>query len=214
MSAGSGDEVVERLWGQRPMLLPVLLHAGVDPDAAAGHTLGALCLDRGLVLEELLRELTAAEAPLTSPWHGASVGALVDHVLVAYHAPWPALLEAARAAHGSHHDDATRGADAGRWGEVDQLLADLGADMASHMAKEERVLFPWLRVRAATAAAPIRAMLLEHGDTLRLLARLHGRLARRVAEPDALDVLTRALCAHVHVENTLLFPRALDSGAR
>ena len=24
MSAGSGDEVVERLWGQRPMMLPVL----------------------------------------------------------------------------------------------------------------------------------------------------------------------------------------------
>ncbi len=194
MSAGSGDEVVERLWGQRPMLLPVLLHAGVDPDAAAGHTLGALCLDRGLVLEDLLRELAAAEAPLTSPWHG--------------------LLEAARAAHASPRDVPTGGVDAGRWGEVDQLLADLGADMASHMAKEERVLFPWLRVRAATAAAPIRAMLLEHGDTLRLLARLHGRLARRVAEADALDVLTRALCAHVHVENTLLFPRALDSGAR
>ena len=88
------------------------------------------------------------------------------------------------------------------------------------MMKEEQVLLPWLRSRAATAASPIRAMQLEHSDAISLLLAMHAAAEswhRAVSDPAVratiakLDEIERWLCEH-HFESNELFPRALDEG--
>lgn len=113
--------------------------------------------------------------------------------------------------------------------EVEKLVAELSADMLPHMLKEEQVLFPYVeqmeRGEAAipffgTVRNPVRMMMLEHDQVGELLARLreitgdytppesacfsYRELYRRLAE---FEVLTHE---HIHVENNLYFPRAVE----
>jgi regulator of cell morphogenesis and NO signaling len=91
--------------------------------------------------------------------------------------------------------------------------------MEQHMAKEERVLFPWLRGRADTAAARC-AMQLEHSDTIHWLRAIHATLRRCLAvatggtqeqvAASRIDHVERWLCEHIHLESNELFPRALE----
>ncbi len=144
---------------------------------------------------------------LAAPWRGRPLAALIDHLVAAYHQPFDARLAEvdaafARAAHPAW--EAARGG-----------LAEIGADLRPHMAKEEQVLFPWLRTRSDTAAGPIRVMQLEHADFLQLLDALQGAtraaaaLAPAPAAVAAHAALERWLCEHIWLENDVLFPRAL-----
>jgi regulator of cell morphogenesis and NO signaling len=93
-------------------------------------------------------------------------------------------------------------------------------ELESHMQKEEHVLFPLILAgRGALAAAPIRVMEREHEDHGRNLERLR-ELAHDFAPPlDAcgtwralylgLEELEREIMEHIHLENHVLFPRAL-----
>ncbi|MCX5745657.1 MAG: hemerythrin domain-containing protein [Proteobacteria bacterium] len=59
---------------------------------------------------------------------------------------------------------------------------------------------------------PIRAMQLEHADTMGILQAVHevaARVAGAAASP-ALTHVERTLCEHIHLENNVLFPRALE----
>jgi len=118
--------------------------------------------------------------------------------------------------------------------EVVVLVRDLTNDMLPHMLKEEQVLFPYVeQLEAAesehrpaptpffgTVRNPVRMMMLEHDRVNELLARLRAvtadftppesacasyrELYRRLAE---FELRTHE---HVHVENDIFFPRAID----
>jgi len=144
---------------------------------------------------------------LAEPWRGRPLPALIDPLIAAYHRPFDARLAEVDAAfaHAAHPAwEAARGG-----------LAEIGADLRPHMAKEEQVLFPWLRTRSDTAAGPIRVMQLEHADFLQLLHALHGAtLAASSLAPAPAAVLAHAaldrwLREHIVLEDTVLFPRAL-----
>ena len=109
----------------------------------------------------------------------------------------------------------------------------IGADLQQHMAKEEQVLFPYVRELAAreetcgptrspfgTIENPIHMMEREHreaADGLRVIRELtHGyavpsdgctTYAVCMAE---LTRFERDLHQHVHLENNVLFPRAIE----
>src|SRR5690606_3669224 len=97
------------------------------------------------------------------------------------------------------------------------LLVD---ELQTHMQKEERVLFPWiLGGSGATAGAPVRVMVEEHDRAGELLAEIR-QLTGGFVVPDGacgtwtalwqgLEQLERELHEHIHLENNILFPRAL-----
>lgn len=101
-----------------------------------------------------------------------------------------------------------------------ELLRDMQQELESHMQKEEQILFPMIvRGGGRMAGAPISVMRYEHdqhGETLERLATLTDDMQ---PPPDAcntwralyrgLDELRRDLMQHIHLENNLLFPRAL-----
>lgn len=116
---------------------------------------------------------------------------------------------------------------------VARRFAQMAGGLTLHMAKEEQILFPYIRslVEAdragrrippspfGTVHNPIRMMEAEHeeaGDEMRLIRELTDRYAL----PDfacatyracfeELQEFERDLHRHVHLENNILFPRAI-----
>lgn len=117
---------------------------------------------------------------------------------------------------------------------VRALFDELADELESHMAKEEHLVFPAIRDLAsakrrqqaappmpfATLLHPIRAMESEHAHAKCLLDDIRRETSRYEAPPAADDAgrecyrqLARFeadLDEHIHLENDILFPRALD----
>jgi len=214
------SESVKDLCSRHPLVLAVLHGHGIDTSDPC-RTLAACC-DGHVDPASIIAEVAAEESRLAAPWRALALTELIDHIILTYHRPFDAELgeaasavDAARRSHGTPEHDA--------WATLAHDLAELRLDMEQHMAKEERVLFPWLRGRADTAAAPIRAMQLEHSDTLQLLYAIHATLRRCIdASPGPLDRtvanhinhIERWLCEHIYLESNELFPRALGTKSR
>ena len=93
-------------------------------------------------------------------------------------------------------------------------------ELTSHMMKEEQILFPMIvSGMGRQASGPISVMEREHDDAGNILEEIK-RLTNNVTPPQGACVTWRALYAginefisdlmeHIHLENNLLFPRAL-----
>lgn len=217
MGRVDGAELVKTLCARRPLAVGVLRAHRIDPSSSL--TIAACCEERGLTMAAVFIELRAREDLLASAWRTRAIPELVDHVVRTFHRPLTAklgeltaVLEAARPI----------GEPAlAAWQELCAQLVELRSELEQHMMKEEQVLFPWLRSRAATAASPIRAMQLEHSDAMSLLLAMHVAAEtwqHTVSDSAAratiakLDEIESWLCEHIHFESNELFPRALDEG--
>jgi len=100
------------------------------------------------------------------------------------------------------------------------LLKQLNQDLNMHMMKEENVLFPLLSSgRGRMALMPIKVMTLEHEEHAHHLEKLHQQTKDFHAPEGActtwrtlyngLQDLEKELLEHIHLENDILFPRAL-----
>lgn len=154
-----------------------------------------------------------------SPWETRPLDELIDHIVTKYHADlvrdlpritgWSAQV---LNAHGPQ--------DLERYTELRTTITDLAVELSRHMMKEEQVLFPWIRKgNGRTAGDPIRVMNAEHDAAASALARIRG-LTNHFALPDyacptmealwaSLEKLDGDLREHIHLENNILFPRAL-----
>lgn len=118
--------------------------------------------------------------------------------------------------------------------EVEKLFGELSDDLLQHLLKEENVLFPYIekleRVRNDSAALPlscfgtvnnpIRMMMMEHdtaGDILKQMRVLtndynlpEGACLSYIALFKRLEEFEKDLHKHIHLENNLLFPRAIE----
>jgi hemerythrin-like domain-containing protein len=109
---------------------------------------------------------------------------------------------------------------------VDAIVSELSTDLRSHMRKEEAVPFPAVRTVEASGgrtliamSAPITVMEAEHDHAGALLSELRTITDRYVAPESAcqtfralfhgLSDLEAAMHVHVHLENNVLFPRAV-----
>jgi regulator of cell morphogenesis and NO signaling len=147
-------------------------------------------------------------------WTTRPVAELVDHIVSVFHAveqrELADLQEALRAAAGRQPGSAALD-------DLADAIARLRVDLCEHMAKEETVLFPWLRSgRGDLARTPIQVMMMEHDATLRLLNHVRALRQTWVATAPAaaeiverLTALDRNIREHMHLENNVLFPRAL-----
>jgi regulator of cell morphogenesis and NO signaling len=151
-------------------------------------------------------------------WNDADLPDLIDHILVTYHRPLDhelpridAMAHKVREVHG-HKDESLA--------ELLMVFRALKAELESHMAKEEQILFPMIRDGDGVMAdGPINVMEDEHESAGAALKRLR-ELTNDYAVPDGACNTWRALWAglamletelhdHIHLENNILFPRAL-----
>ena len=200
-----------------------VFHAhGLDFCCHGRIPLAEACAARGLDLDELVRELAAGTAPRTP---ADDLGArplpqLIELIEQRFHAghrsELPRLLEMARKVESVHADkpDCPRGLAA--------HLERMGDELEEHMQKEEQVLFPLIRAgRGALAAMPMRVLESDHEEHGRNLARMSALAGGYVAPSEACNTwralylglaeLETELMEHIHLENNVLFPRALRS---
>ena len=118
--------------------------------------------------------------------------------------------------------------------EIQRLLTELADDLIPHMRKEEMVLFPYIeQLEAAitrgaavplphfgTVQNPVRMMMFEH-ETAGALLREMRVLSKDYAAPEGacpsyrglyagIEDLEKDLHRHIHLENNVLFPEAIE----
>lgn len=208
---------------------------GIDFCCGGNTTLGAACRAKGLDTEEILAALSFGQTlpEITDArWQGDPIEHLIQHIVEKHHgyvrAEVPRIekwLEKVIAAHGERHPELLA---------VRHAFQGMAGEMAQHMAKEELILFPAIRRLAAppevsanrppaqcfeTLAQPVRMMMIEHEHSGRDLAEMREASGDYMAPPDAcatyralyqgLAEFESDMHRHVHLENNILFPRAL-----
>jgi regulator of cell morphogenesis and NO signaling len=207
---------------------------GLDFCCSGGRTIAHACHEARLDLDVLLRDL---DAVLTAPPAGVAAfkdwdaRALIEYIVSTHHAfvrqAIPPLVEHTHKVAGVHaarHPELTH---------IARLVDRIAAEMTQHMEKEELVLFPFIQTLESAAIQrapapvppfgsvrnPIHAMETEHRFAGDAMAEIR-ELTNGFAPPDdacatyrvclqELAAFQRDLHAHVHLENNILFPKAL-----
>jgi regulator of cell morphogenesis and NO signaling len=214
-----------------PTLAGELEARNLDYCCGGAQRLGDACTAVGLDPEVVASELAASAAghhDEQPDWAAMDAPALVDHLERTHHRylhrelPRLAALAAkVRSVHESRHPELAV---------VQADVERLREDLEPHLRKEEQILFPMIRERAACGGRrhqhdfgdPIAVMEREHETTGSILADLHDATDGFKIPPDACrsyEALYVALAAlvsdthlHVHKENNVLFPMVLRRG--
>lgn len=208
---------------------------GLDFCCGGKKTVKQACVEKGLDITKVEHELQLADSMPALAQHNYnewSLDFLADYIVNIHHnyvrKSLPEIkvsAEKVMKAHGEAHPELFR---------LHQLVEEVNAEMTTHMIKEERVLFPYIKeiVAAAktkqplasvpfgTVSNPINMMEMEHEmvaeklDEIRLLTRdyfipgdacgTYRFLFQLLAE------FEEDLHLHVHLENNILFPKAFE----
>lgn len=204
-----------------PEVRSILLRHRLDFCCGGRQSLAAACAKAGLPTEALVAEIESALAnrsDVPDP-QALSVPELVDYILQRFHQPLPGQLEgviaAAEKVERVHHDKPNC-----PHGLADHLR-HFRDGLLSHMAKEEGVLFPALArgQRGEFLGGPVSVMMHEHDEHAAGLRKTRELAHDLVPPPEAcrtwralyeeLARIEADLMEHVHLENHVLFPRAL-----
>ena len=216
------NETLGQLATAHPAATRVFLRHRLDFCCGGRQKLADACTKSGLDPRAIVAEIAAAnEVPPAERWDTKPLPKLIDFILTRFHEPLrrdlPALVEAAQKVERVHGDKPTcpHG--------LATLLERVHAEIQQHLAKEEQVLFPAIQSEShgAQVQMPIRVMMQEHDDHGENLQRLRELTADFVPPPEAcatwralysgLETLEAELMEHIHLENNVLFPRALNA---
>jgi len=208
----------------------------IDYCCGGDQPLAAACASAGVDVQnmlELIQQVKQAPAAGngTPDLQKATATELIGYILDKHHvftknemARLGPLADKVVGAHGANHSELLA---------LRDLMRQLFEDLRPHMFKEEQILFPFIialeeareQNRSApfapfgTVNNPIRMMLTEH-DTVGDLLREMRKLSSDYAVPDdacisfktfykALEAFEQDLHQHIHLENNLLFPKAV-----
>lgn len=229
MSVFQADSTtVGEIVAQVPGRSRVFQKLGIDFCCGGKKPLAQACAEKGLDIAEVLRLLESSDAPAGEVDPATmTMTELADHIQNTHHAylreELPRLQQMANrvaTVHGKH--DA-------RLVDVASVLNSFVDELASHMMKEEQILFPMIRhldrtsgpisFHCGSLANPIRMMEYEHESAGNGLERMRA-LTDDYTPPDwacntyratlaGLAQLEADMHVHVHKENNVLFPRAV-----
>jgi len=230
-------KTVRELALENPAATRVFEKFGIDYCCGGKRSIEEACKTANLSLNEVLQSLESAatEAQTTRrerDWPAGSLGDLIAHIKNAHHkytrdeiARLQPLFEKVCSVHGSKHGELL---------EVREKFRLLAQELTTHMMKEEMVLFPYIdRMEEArieggpilpapfgTVQNPVAMMIHEHDSAGDLLRRLRALTNEYTPPADsclsyrtlysALEEFERDLHQHVHLENNILFPRAIE----
>jgi len=221
---------------REPDLSRIFESLGIDYCCGGKKSIQEACATKGLDPNHILRQLSEAQA--TRSGNGGSNPAtmtlteLADHIEETHHAYLRSelprldrLTKKVAAVHGDREPALH---------ELRDVFLSLSEELTRHMFKEERILFPMIRDLEASDTAPvfhcgslanpIGQMEMEHDIAGSALERQRS-LTDGYQPPewacntframvDALSQLERDLHEHIHKENNVLFPKALELEAR
>lgn len=230
------DSVIGEIVAANYRYAAVFKKEGIDFCCNGNRTIGEACAQKGIDATELIRSLNEVEG---ENHHGSNVDyrswpidLLVDYIEKKHHRyveqktqEIKPYLEKIVRVHGAKHPELA---------EIEQLFLESAGDLATHMKKEELVLFPFIRKMAqaqitggeysrpqfGTVENPIAMMHHEH-DTEGARFRKISELSNGYVPPiDACNTykVTFALLKefeddlhlHIHLENNILFSEAIN----
>jgi regulator of cell morphogenesis and NO signaling len=209
-----------------PSSVRVFQRHGIDFCCGGKQPIGDACREHGVSLAVVTREIEASQSRSSGEqdWTHQPLTALVDHIVAAYHEPLRDELP--RLKHMAAQVVAAHGDQAPYLRRLQDVLRELAREMREHMQKEEHVLFPAIRNLAhgvtglpVPLSAAIIVMEQDHDRAGALLFELRTLTDGYVVPPWAcrtfqalyhgLAELESEMHEHVHLENNILFPRAL-----
>ncbi len=227
----TATKTVRELAVEVPHATRIFEKLGIDYCCGGNQPLEEACTRANLSLEQVLGALEQGpEAPgavSDRDWNAAPLRELVDHIIDHHHSyvkeeipRLQALLVKVTGVHGKNHPELLQ---------VQAAFGEVANELATHMMKEERVLFPYLMQMASGAGCgpscfgsvqnPIRMMMLEDDHAGQKLREMRQATAEYTLPPDAcfsygtlfgaLQEFERDLHQHIHLENNILFPRAV-----
>ena len=223
---------VGELVSDRPARSRLFEQLRIDYCCGGKLPLAEACEKRGLAPEEVLRQLEQADVDVAAGDHvdadAMGLAELADHIVATHHEYL--RVELPRLDFLTRKVAAVHGEREPRLNEIRDIFLGLKRELLLHTRKEEQVLFPAVRQidRAKTApdfpfgslANPIAAMESEHDDAGDALVRFEERTGGYTppewacntfrALYDGLRELEQDMHQHVHKENNILFPKALE----
>jgi len=230
------EKTLRELVLETPAATRVLEKLGIDYCCGGNQSLEQACRAANLPIDQVLDSLEAAELA-TKPegkdrdWQQEALADLVAHITSTHHkytrseiARLAPLLEKVRSVHGQNHPELQS---------IQTSFLGLADELTMHMMKEEMMLFPYIvRMEESvierqpilpppfgTVQNPVSMMMHEHdsaGDALRAMRQASGGYAAPADACVSYQTLYRTLAEfeadlhqHIHLENNILFPRAI-----
>jgi regulator of cell morphogenesis and NO signaling len=239
----NSSKTVREIAVEIPSATRVFEKLGIDYCCGGGKQLVEVCEKQKLAVEEVLRDLEAAESSRLArnengkDWSKEPLADIIDEIVGKHHAyvraespRLLALAEKVASKHGPAHPEAVR---------VHEIFSDLANELSLHLMKEEQILFPYvIRMEESVVAKepvipascfgtvqnPIRMMVSEHdgaGEALRALREVTKEY--KIPEDACTSYRTlyngliefeADLHQHIHMENNILFQRAIAMEGR
>jgi regulator of cell morphogenesis and NO signaling len=212
---------------------------GIDYCCGGAKSLADACAARSLSADEVIGQLEQeggtnwAVATEVADFSQLTLTELISHIVNKHHTftkqemvRLDALMNKVCSVHGQNHQELLS---------LQVLFQELAADLSPHMLKEEMVLFPYIMRLEETVSNnlpapppppfmtvrnPVRMMSLEHDTAGDLLRRMRDASSDYFVPADAcisyrtlyqaLEEFERDLHQHIHLENNILFPRAIE----
>lgn len=218
---------------EKPASARVFESFGIDYCCGGAQTLTEACKAASRALEEVNAALEKCESTASErDWRNAPLVELAQYIVDTHHAFTQAeisrltsLISKVIAAHGGNHPELFR---------VQLTFAGLSEELREHMRKEEELLFPYIaqmeeaaRTRRrppepmfGTVQNPVAVMIMEHEGAAQALERIRETTSDYFLPPDgcasykalyqSLPAFAADLHQHIHLENNILFPRAIE----
>lgn len=211
----------------------IFIKNDIDFCCNGNRSLEQACNEKGLIIKELIDQIEGLSFPEVKEENLIEV---LDHIEGFHHKyarqTIPLLIQFAEKIHLRH------GQEYPEIVEAIVILKPLPEEMELHMAKEEMILFPFIKTLVntksrggqleeapfETVANPIQMMKEDHeevGDALRKLKSIANSLSRNPHPCTTFQTFLNTVhefekntMLHVHLENNLVFPRALDLEAK
>jgi regulator of cell morphogenesis and NO signaling len=212
---------------------------GIDYCCGGQRSLIDACKVAGVELDRVVESLEKASQSDnnsdTKRFENISLKELITYILDKHHVftrteseRLHALLAKVCRVHGENHPELLR---------IQNIFNELSAELEMHLRKEEQVLFPYIinmeesvvktgtipMAPFGTVRNPVRMMSMEHDNAGDLLRELRKESSNYTTPPDvcisyqtlykALEGFEADLHQHIHLENNLLFPRAIEMEA-
>jgi regulator of cell morphogenesis and NO signaling len=228
-------QTVREIALEQPSSIRVFEQFGIDYCCGGRRPLADACAAGNLEVDKVIAALESAAkkpGPGFENWADKSLENLSSHIVATHHAyvkrELPRLAQLAQKVVNRH------GSTKAELPVIAATLTQLDEELTQHLAKEEAVLFPYVASLEqsvslgmakphscfGTVANPIAMMTRDHDAAGTLMAEIH-RLSANFTTPDdacptfhafydGLREFEQDLHQHIHLENNILFPRAIE----
>lgn len=232
---GENDETLGQIAAKDLRKAEIFKKYGLDFCCGGKKTIKEACAEKGLDVTKIEQELQQADKVVQSrpvPYNDWNLDFLADYIVNTHHSydkkTLPELTGYATkvaSVHGQQHPELYK---------IKTLVDEINTELSAHMIKEEKILFPYIKAlvlaqsneqvpQAAhfgTVKNPINMMEMEHELVGKNMEEIRG-LSKNYTVPDdgcasysllfnMLDEFENDLHLHIHLENNILFPKALS----